>query len=386
MSKKTTCSRCIIDSTVPGANFDIEGACSYCRIHDALDKAYPTGEEGKIELQKIVDKIKRTRKAGSKYDCIVGFSGGTDSTYLLHLAKTYGLNPLAVHFDNGWNSKISSSNIKKCILALDIDLITYVVNWEEFKDILVSHLKASIPWADMPTDIGITSTLYKIAASEGIKHILVGNNFRTEGKQPTEWTYGDGRMVRSIQKRFGSKKLKTFPNLYLKDVVANAFFRRIKVIRPFYFMNYDKEAAKTFLETELNWEYYGGHHYESIFTRFIHSQLLPLKFKIDKRMISLSAEVRSGLRTRNEAIQALSTPPMSEEMYISDRQYVIKKLGISNEEFDNILQSPCKSVFDYPSYYKFIKKFTRLTRIIVKLFLPWTPMIFFEMDERSKAK
>jgi len=385
MSNFEICTRCIIDSSVPGATFDNNGICSYCRIHDALEKTYPIGKKGEEYFQTVVEGIKKSRSKKNKYDCVIGFSGGTDSTYLLHLAKEYGLSPLAVHFDNGWNSKISVSNIRKSISALDIDLVTYVVDWPEFKDILLSHLKASIPWADMPTDIGITATLYKIAAKERIKHILVGNNFRTEGKQPTEWTYGDGRMVKAIQKQFGSKKLSTFPNLYISNVIINAFIKKIKVIRPFYFLDYNKESAKKFLQEKFNWEYYGGHHYESIFTRFIHSQLLPLKFGIDKRIISLSAQVRSGFISRDEALNIFKSPPMSKEKLEEDRLYIMKKLSISEEEFRTILTTPCKSVFDYPSYYKFIKKFSRITRKIVKLFLPWTPMIFFEMEEREKT-
>ncbi len=384
MSHKNICRRCVIDSDVPGACFDENGVCNYCRIHDSLEKAYPTGSEGLKIFNSIIEEIRKNRRRGSKYDCVVGFSGGTDSTYLLYLVKKRGLNPLAVHFDNGWNSEISVRNIKKCISLLDIDLQTYVVDWEEFRDILLSHLKASIPWPDMPTDIGITSTLYRIAAQERIGYILVGNNFRTEGKQPTEWTYGDGKMIRAIQKRFGSKKIKSFPNFSIIDVVLNAFFRRIKVIRPFYFLDYNKQEARSFLEKEMEWQYYGGHHFESIFTRFVHSQLLRDKFGIDKRIITFSAQVRSGIITRNEALDILSRPPLSDEELKSDRLYVMKKLNLSEREFQEIMELPPRSVFDYPSYYPLIKRFTRLARTLVRLFLPWTPMIFFEMEERKR--
>ncbi|MEI7473904.1 MAG: 7-cyano-7-deazaguanine synthase [bacterium] len=196
------CTRSVFDETVPGITFNEKGEANFCNIHDKLTAAYPRGEEGKQEWLNLVNKIK-TKGKNKKYDCIIGVSGGTDSCYLLHLAKEYGLKPLAVNLDNGWNSEIAVENIKKVISKLDIDLETYVIDYEEIKDILHSYMKASLPWIDTPTDLAITSILYKIANSEGLKHILVGNDFRTEGKQPIEWTYGDTKQLKIIQKLFG---------------------------------------------------------------------------------------------------------------------------------------------------------------------------------------
>jgi N-acetyl sugar amidotransferase len=284
------CSRCIIDDGVPGVRFDENGECNYCKIHDALDRAHPTGDEGKAYLDELFADIKR-RGRRRRYDCVVGVSGGVDSTYLLYHAKSAGLRPLAVHFDSGWDSEIAVTNIRKSISLLGVDLQTYVVDWEEFKDILRSHLYASIPWADMPTDIGLVASLYRIAAQEGVSAIFVGSNFRAEGKQPTEWTYGDSKMIRAIQRRFGTKPLKSFPNLPPFTTVMNAFVRRIKMIRPLCYMDYSKQDARQLLEERFGWKDYGGHHYESIFTRFVHSYYLRTKFGIDKRKITLSAQV-----------------------------------------------------------------------------------------------
>ena len=383
MNSKKICTRCIIDSTVPGVEFDQNGECNYCKIHDALVEAYPRGEKGQKILEKTISEVKKDGR-NNQYDCIVGVSGGTDSTYLLSYLKEKGLRPLAVHFDNGWDSEIAVNNIKKLIGTMEVDLQTYVVDWEEFKDILISYLKSSIPWADNPTDIGITASLYKVAAEEKVRYIFVGNDFRSEGKQPTEWTYGDGKLVASIQKKFGDKKLKTFPNLTLSSLIINAFIKRIRLVRPFYHIPYNKQDAKKILEEKFDWQDYGGHHYESIYTRFVYSTYLPVKYGIDKRMISLSAQTRSGVIKREDALREFSEPPISVERRKSDIEYIEKKLELSEEDFEYIMNLPPKAFTDYPSYYPTISRFRGVVRILVKFLLPWTPMTFYEMDARKK--
>lgn len=381
----TRCSRCIMDSKVPGIVFDEKGECVYCKIHDALDRAYPTGKEGEKILEGIFEKIKAVG-TGKSYDCIVGTSGGTDSTYLLYLTKKIGLRPLAVHLNNGWNSEIAAQNIRNAITKLGIDLRTYTIAWKEVRDLCVSFLKSSLPWSDVPADIAITSSLYKIARRENIKYIIVGNNFRTEGKQPTEWTYGDARLVKSIHRQFGTEKLETFPNLTLSDIAINGFIKKIKLVRPLYYLQYSKENAKAILKDELGWEYYGGHHYESVFTHFVLTYILPRKFGIDKRIVTLSAEVRSGYITRDEALATISSPPLPESEVEERLSHVLGKLELSREKFNKIMNLPVKSFTDYPSYYPLIRNFTNIMKFFVSFLLPWTPMIFYEMEARKKCR
>jgi N-acetyl sugar amidotransferase len=376
------CVRCLINSTVPGVRFDESGVCNYCKLHDILENSWKTGEAGKETLNIIADQIKKSGR-NKRYDCIIGVSGGTDSTYLLYLAKQMDLRPLAVNFDNGWNSLIANDNIKKAVSLLGIDLKTYIVDWEEFKDILLSFLYASLPWPDAPTDIAITSILYKTAAQEGIKYIIVGNNFRTEGKMPTEWTYCDGRTIRYVQKRFGSHPIKTFPNLTLSKFAYYSVIKRIKLLRILNFIDYHKDDTRTLLEKELGWSYYGGHHYESIYTRFAYSYILPRKFGIDKRIITHSALVRSGEISREEGLKRLQEEPYDKDKLIDDLEYVIKKLGLTTDKFDKIMTLPPKSFLDYPSYYPIFQKMLPLIRFAFKYALPWTPPMFHEIDVRK---
>jgi N-acetyl sugar amidotransferase len=384
MADYAVCTRCVVDSGVPGVTFDKDGVCNYCKLHDVLEKEWPVGKAGQGILDDLVKKIK-ARGKGKRYDCIVGVSGGTDSTYLLYLTKQLGLRPLAVHFDNGWDSEIAVHNIKQALSRLDIDLQTYVVDWEEFKDLLVSFLRASLPWADIPTDLGITSTLYRIAAEEGVKYVIVGNHFRTEGKMPTEWTYADGRIVKYVHKKFGKRKMRTFPNLTLSSFVYYSVVRQIRMVRILNYLDYHKSIARELLEREVGWKYYGGHHYESIYTRFVYSYWLPQKFGIDKRKITHSALVRSGEMMRDDALASLRQAPYPEDRAKEDIEYVIKKLGLAREEFDAIMALPPKSFTDYPSYYPLFQTLKPLIRLAFKLALPWTPPMFHEMDARENA-
>jgi N-acetyl sugar amidotransferase len=372
----------VVDSSVPGASFDDQGVCIYCKLHDILDKEYPQGEPGLRKLGQIVENMKKDGK-NKKYDCVIGISGGTDSIYLLYWAKKNGLRPLAVHFDNGWDSEIAVNNIQKALEKLDIDLQTYVVDWEEFKDVLVAFLKASLPWADIPTDIAITSTLYKIATEENLKYILAGNNFRTEGKMPTEWTYSDGRTIKYIQKVFGTKKLRSLPNLTLFKFFYYSVVRKIRIVRPLNYMDYQKAQARTILEKELGWQYYGGHHFESIYTRFVYSFLLPQKFNIDKRIITHSALVRSGGMVRQQALADLQEAPYPVDKVNEDVEYVVKKLGLTSQSFEEIMSLPPKTFRDYPSYYPIFEKFSFLVKFAMKFALPWTPPMMHEMEIRK---
>ncbi|MBL4656455.1 MAG: N-acetyl sugar amidotransferase [Flavobacteriales bacterium] len=348
----TLCSKCVLDTTVPELTFDQNGECQYCKVYDELDKLYPLNEEGAGKLRALVERIKRSG-ANKEYDCVLGVSGGTDSTYTLYQCVQLGLRPLAVHFDNGWNTKLAVKNIKKTCAHLDVDLVTYVVDWEEFKDLQISFLKASTPDAEIPTDIGIHATLIRIADEEGLKYVLNGHSFRTEGVSPIGWTYMDGKYIKAVQKKFGSFKLNSFPNYTITDLIRHNFIKRIKVVPILNYFDYDKASAKKLLLNELDWEYSGGHHHESVYTKFFQSYLLPQKFKIDKRKTEYSAMILSGHISREEALKELENNAYPYDQEVVD--YTINKLGLSAEEFEKILDSPVKGFKDYPTYYPLIK-------------------------------
>jgi N-acetyl sugar amidotransferase len=377
------CTTGLWDDTMPGIVFDETGESNYAKIFRKIMEYYPRGPQGENEWETIVSNIKASGK-NKKYDCIIGVSGGTDSSYLLHIAIESGLRPLAVNLDNGWSSDISVKNIKKLTSILNIDLETYVIDYEEIKDILKSYMKASLPWVDNPTDQAIKAILYKKAYREGIKFVLIGHDFRSEGFQPKEWTYGDSRQLRFLQKCFGKIKLKTFPYLKLSELAYYGVFKKIKLIRPFFYIDYEKRKAQKFLIDKYGWEYYGGHHHENIFTRFVISDWLPNKFKIDKRKITLSAQILSNEITREEGIKELSAPPYSPELMKNDRNYVLKKLDLDLEEFSRIWELPNRTFIDYPSYYPTIKKFSKISTVILSRILPNKPLFLFQMEERKE--
>ncbi len=373
------CTRGVWDQSVPNISFDEHGISNYARLYDKLVEAYPRGEKGKAGWEAIVKQIKTSGK-GKRYDCIIGVSGGTDSSYLLHLAKEQGLRPLAVNLDNGWNSDIAVKNIKKMTQALGIDLETYVVDYEEIKDLLKSYMVAGLPWIDMPTDLAIKAVLYKIAAREGVKYILRGNDFRSEGSQPTEWTYGDGRQLKYLHRKFGKVPLKTFPNYTISNLLYFGAIRKIKSIYPFYFLDYNKNKAQEFLKGKYGWEYYGGHHFENIFTRFVMSYWLYEKFGIDKRKITLSAQVLSGEISREDALTAIQALPYNKEEVESVLDYVTKKLDLSRDQFIAMFNAPRHSYTDYPSYSFIFNSMSRIARPVLKLVFSNKPQSLFKAE------
>jgi len=346
------CQRCVLDTTVRDIRFDEAGVCQYCRIHDALEKEFPLNEAGQRKFNDLIDDIKRRGK-NEDYDIIVGISGGRDSTFALYTAVKLGLRPLAVHFDNGWNSETAVTNIKKATDKLKVDLHTFVIDWEEFKDLQISFLKASVSDAEIPTDVGIHGLLQKVAAQENIKYVVFAHSFRTEGVAPLGWTYMDGCYINSVHKRFGTKPLKNFPNLTLKDFFYYQLIKRIKVLSLLVYIPYDQKEVERVLQSELGWTYYGGHHHESYYTHFFQSYYLPKKFNIDKRKIEYSALIRSGQMTRDEALKEINGEPYPYDQDLV--RYTLSKLGLTEEEFENILRSPNKTFHDYPTYYPLIK-------------------------------
>lgn len=341
------CSRCIYDETVPNISFDDEGVCSYCRQIDALEAEYPTGAEGAARLQKMVDAMKAAGR-GKKYDAIIGVSGGCDSSYLVHQMKeVYGLRLLAAHFDNTWNSTIATENIHNVLDKLGVDLFTIVVDNKEYDDIYRSFFKAGVKDLETPTDIALATTLYRAAEKFGIRYMIEGHSFRTEGVAPLGWIYMDGKYIQSVHREFGKVPMKTFPNLWLKDQLRWMLFGGIKKVRPLYFMDYDKEAAKALLAKKYGWQWYGGHHLENRFTAFYHSHFLPVRWGIDFRIAGYSAYCRNGWMTREEALHLMNEPPYLEPGLLD---FLKKRLGFSDAEFENLMTMPKKSYKDYPTY------------------------------------
>lgn len=347
------CSRCIYDDTVPNISFDHEGVCNYCRQIDALEQEYPMGAEGEAHLQKIVNEMKVAGR-GKKYDAVIGVSGGCDSSYLVHQMKeVYGLRLLAAHFDNTWNSTIATENIHNVLDKLGVDLYTIVVDNKEYDDIYRSFLQAGVKDIDCATDIALATTLYRAAEKFGIKYMIEGHSFRTEGVAPLGWVYMDGKYIQSVHRQFGKLPMKTFPNLWLYKQLQWMLFGRIKKIRPLYYMDYDKEAAKKLLAEKYGWQWYGGHHLENRFTAFVHSYFFPRRWEMDFRIAGYSAYCRNGWMTREEALRLMAEPPHLEAGLL---EFLKKRLGYSDEQFESLMSLPKKSYKDYPTYKKIFER------------------------------
>ena len=370
--KVRICSRCIYDETVANISFDDEGVCNYCRLVEDLSEQYGTGEEKGIKrFDEIVEEIKKSSK-GKKYDVAVGVSGGTDSSYMLHICKEYGLRPLAVHYDNTWNTSIATENIRKVTSKLKIDLYTHVVDNKESDDIFKSFFLASVPEIDGPTDIALAEVMYQAASKYGIKYVFEGHSFIAEGVSPLSKAYVDGKYIESIHKKFGKLPMKTFPNMSFTKFLYWTVFKRIKKIRPLWYLPYSKEDARQFLQDNFGWEYYGGHHLENRMTAFHHSYYTPNKFTLDQRNNSLSASVRSGKISREEAIEEFGKPPFIEENLL---EYFKKRMNLTDEEFDQIMSRPGKTYRDYKTYKQRFEKWKPLFKILAEKSL--VPMSFY---------
>ena len=341
-----SCSRCLYDETVPNISFDENGVCNYCHIHDQLNQEYPTGEEGKRRLNAIANKIRKDGR-GKPYDVIVGVSGGADSSYLVYLAKELGLRPLGVHFDNTWDSTVAVENIHDVLKKLDVDLYTYVVDNKEYDDIYRSFLKAGVPDVEAPTDIGLAAVLNMATEKYGIKYIFEGHSFRTEGVAPLGWIYMDGKYIQSVQKQYGTMPLKTYPNMLMPSFIKWTAILQLKKIRPLYYVDYVKKDVMAMLTQELGWEWYGGHHLENRFTAFWHTYFMPKRYGIDTRLLGHSALVRSGQITREQGLEMLSVPQEYDPEML---EMVKKRLGFSDEEFEQIMNLPRRTYRDFKTY------------------------------------
>lgn len=359
------CQRCVMDTSDPHISFNSQGICNHCiRYDNEIGRRMYVGAEADVKLQNIINKIKESGR-GREYDCIIGVSGGVDSTYVAYLTRQFGIRPLAVHFDNGWNSELAVRNIEKTLDVLGIDLYTYVIDWEEFRDLQLSFLKASTPDGEIPTDHAINALLFMEANKRGIKYIINGMNFASESISVPGWAYGhsDWKYIKSVHEFFGSLKLMRYPKYSFFNLFWWNIVKQIRVVSILNYLDYKKEAVMNVLEKELGWVYYGGKHYESVYTRFFQGYILPKKFDIDKRKAHLSDLLKSGQITRDAALAELQKPCYDETLLRQDMDFVIKKLDLSESSFDAIMNLPIKSFKDYPNNYDKVR--------LLKLFLNW---------------
>jgi len=371
-SDTQVCARCIFDSSLCGIDFDDEGVCNYCRMVESLGELYGTGlERGEIEFKKIVASIKKHGHR-KKYDVAVGVSGGTDSSYLLYLTKKYGLRPLAVHYDNTFNSAIATENIRRVTSAMNVDLYTHVCDNKESEDIFRSFFLASVPEIDGPTDIALAEVMFEAASKYGIRYVFEGHSFVAEGVAPMGMAYVDGGYINALHNRFGKMKMKTFPNMTFFKFLYWSIYKRIKKIRPLWYLSYSKEDAKQILKAEFGWVDYGGHHLENRMSAFHHSFYTPNKFGLDQRNNTLSALVRNGVMTRVDAFSEYAKPPFIEQELV---EYIMKRFELTEKEFWYIMDLPQKLYTDYPTYKKRFERLRPLFYLLAKANL--VPMSFY---------
>ena len=349
--KYQQCTCCVMDTSDPQITFNTKGECNLCIEFKSKRILHNyNGSKSDTELKQLIQSMKKSG-IGKKYDCIIGLSGGIDSSYVGWIAREHDLRVLAVHMDNGWNSEEAVLNIRNVASKLGIDYESYVLNWDEFKDIQLAFLKASIPEAETPTDMAIPAAMHKIAAKYNVKYIISGGNFATEGILPKSWHYNakDLRYFRSIIKQFGTKKIKSFPTFgFLKEFYYK-IFKGIKIIYILNYVPYEKDETIEFLKEKLDWKDYGGKHYESKYTGFIQSYYLFKKFNIDYRRATLSTQICTGAVDRISALEHLKSQPYKEDVVQKEMAYISKKLGVSLNELESIIDQPAKWYWDYPN-------------------------------------
>jgi N-acetyl sugar amidotransferase len=358
------CTRTIMDTTDPDIWFDENGVSSHAHHFDevfapTLVPAQRGERQG--ELEQLVATIKAAG-AGKPYDCVIGVSGGVDSTYLTLQAVRLGLRPLIVHFDSGWNSELAVSNIHSLVTTLGLDLYTHVIDWREMKDLQLSFFRASLANADVPTDHAFGYVAYTQAQKYGIKYILSGGNAATESILPQSWGYNadDSRLLRAVQRRFGSVKLKTYPVMGMfARYVWYPMVRRIQTVRPLNYMPYIYTDAKQDITDSVGWRDYGGKHYESVFTRYFQGYYLPHKFGFDKRLAHYSSLILSEQLTRDDALALMESTNYPEALRSQDHEFIAKKLGLSVSEFETLIALPPVDYTAYPNsngFWSFVQR------------------------------
>lgn len=361
------CNNCVMDTTDSKIVFDEQGVCDYCNSYkNEILPNWNPNESREIELEKIAEQIKKEGQ-GKEYDCILGLSGGTDSSYLAYIAKEkMGLRPLIYTVDTGWNLNVAVENIERLVRSLDLDMYTEVINWDEMKDLQLAFFKAQVAYQDLPQDHVIFAGLYNYAVKNGIKYVLTGSNNATECvRPPIEWVHlNDLKLIKDIHKKFGKTKLRTLPMCSMfKYRLYYQYIKGMKRVAPLDMIHYDKDAAEKELKEKFGWEKYENKHYENIFTRFYEGYYLPKKFGYDKRKSYFSNLVLTGQMTRTEALEKLKESPYSENMMHDDMEYIAKKLGISTLEFEEIINGDNKTYKDYKNSLSTIELAIKIAKI-----------------------
>lgn len=366
-SDNRICTRCIMDMSDPNITFDEKGVCNHCHQYDR-DVALLgyKGKETELELKKLIKEMKAFGK-GREYDCILGISGGVDSAYMAYLVKKWGLRVLAVHVDAGWNSEIAVENIQKMCKALGMDLHTIVIDWPSMREIQRAYMFSGLPNLDVPQDHVFMAAMYAYAKKYKIKYMLNGSNLSTEGILPNAWGYTatDFRSIKSVYKKWGRRPgvFKKCPHFgILKYFYYQMTVKRIKILN---YVPYSKKEAMKVLEREFNWKYYGGKHFESRFTKFFQAYYLPEKFHYDKKRAHLSSLIVGGEMTREEALKEMEdASAYPREEMLEDRDYILKKLDISLDQWEKIMKGPCKSEDDYASSKRLINLLVKGKRLL----------------------
>ncbi|MHC8514318.1 N-acetyl sugar amidotransferase [Sporosarcina sp. ITBMC105] len=348
--KSQVCTFCVMDTTDPDIIFDSEGVCNHCRNAKLMgERIWFPNNVGQRRLDILLKKIKADGK-GKQYDAIVGLSGGVDSSYLVYKAKEWGLRLLVLHVDGGWNNKIAEENVKTICEYSKADLKVVRIDWDEMREMQLAFLKAAVPNQDIPQDHAFFVTLYTYAVKNNIQYVLNGSNWETENILPKSWGYNamDGKHIKDIYHKYGNKKLKSFPimNLY-KLKIYYPFIKKMKIIKPLNLLPYHKEEAMKELEKNTGWRYYGGKHYESIWTKFFQSYYLPEKFNFDKRKAHLSSLIVSGQITREEALEELRKVSYDADTLEDEKKEIANKLGISREDLNSLISIENRSHSNY---------------------------------------
>ena len=349
-----TCANCVMDTTDSMIEFDEKGVCDHCNtFYNHTLPNWHTDKRGEKSLELLVDKIKRAGE-GKDFDCIIGMSGGIDSSYLTYIAKEkLGLRPLVFHVDAGWNSQEAVNNIEKIVDKLELDLYTEVIDWEEMKDLQLAFFKSGVSHIDSPQDYAFFATMYKFAEQYDVKYILTGGNLSTECvRNPIEWMYyqSDTVQLRDIHSKFGTRPLVNFPvTNILKHKVYLPYIKGIKVVRPLDNAPYIKQDAIDLLIEKFGWQPYPQKHFESRFTKFYEGYWLPKRFGYDTRKVQYSSLILTGQMTREEALDKLSKPAYDEDMIAHDFEYIATKLGVTVKELQNYMELPKKTYKDYKS-------------------------------------
>lgn len=363
----TSCTRCLLNTdNTKSITFDKNGICNYCSYYDKVTASLGTADQKKEWLNKKVEQIKEERRS-KEYDCILGVSGGVDSTYMALWAKECGLRPLVVHFDNGWNSELATQNIRNICEKLNFSLKTYVINWEEFKRLQIAYLKAGVIDIEALTDHAIMATIYKIAEEYKIKYTLSGFNYSTEAIMPKGWVFdkGDWDNIKDIYAKYGSgEPIRTFPHVSFYKKLYYHWFLKLESIQILNYLPYNKQEAKKIITEKLSWRDYGGKHYESVFTKFYQAYILPQKFGVDKRIAHLSNLICSGQISKENALQELKLPLYTTNDLEAEKNYVLKKLDLSAEDFEKLMKGPVRSHQDFKTEKTKWEKYFKLINIL----------------------